>query len=32
MVIAEAGSDSQRNADRKGFQIAYTRMKWRLSS
>ncbi|HTW65164.1 MAG TPA: GNAT family N-acetyltransferase [Bryobacteraceae bacterium] len=31
MMVAEAGSDSQRNAERKGFQIAYTRMKWRLS-
>jgi hypothetical protein len=32
MMVAEAGSDSQRNAERKGFRIAYTRMKWRLSS
>ena len=24
--------DSQRNAERNGFRIAYTRMKWRLSS
>jgi GNAT superfamily N-acetyltransferase len=30
MMVAEAGSNSQRNAERKGFQIAYTRMKWRL--
>ena len=30
MMVAEAGSDSQRNAERKGFRIAYTRMKWRL--
>jgi GNAT superfamily N-acetyltransferase len=30
MMVAEAGSDSQRNAERKGFQIAYTRIKWRL--
>jgi GNAT superfamily N-acetyltransferase len=30
MMVAEAGSDSQRNAERKGFQIAYTRTKWRL--
>lgn len=30
MMAAEAGSDSQRNAERKGFRIAYTRMKWRL--
>jgi GNAT superfamily N-acetyltransferase len=32
MMVAEAGSESQRNAERKGFRIAYTRMKWRLSS
>jgi hypothetical protein len=32
MMVAAAGSDSQRNAERKGFQIAYTRIKWRLSS
>jgi GNAT superfamily N-acetyltransferase len=31
MMVAEAGSNSQRNAERKGFQIAYTRIKWRLS-
>jgi GNAT superfamily N-acetyltransferase len=31
MMVAEAGSQSQRNAERKGFRIAYTRMKWRLS-
>jgi GNAT superfamily N-acetyltransferase len=31
MMVAEAGSESQRNAERKGFRIAYTRMKWRLS-
>jgi GNAT superfamily N-acetyltransferase len=30
MMVAEAGSESQRNAERKGFRIAYTRMKWRL--
>jgi GNAT superfamily N-acetyltransferase len=30
MMVAEAGSNSQRNAERKGFQIAYTRMKWKL--
>lgn len=28
MMAAEAGSDSQRNAERKGFRIAYTRIKW----
>jgi hypothetical protein len=32
MMVAEAGSDSQRNAERKGFRIAYTRTKWRLST
>jgi GNAT superfamily N-acetyltransferase len=30
MMVAMAGSDSQRNAERKGFRIAYTRAKWRL--
>jgi GNAT superfamily N-acetyltransferase len=30
MMAAEPGSDSQRNAERKGFHIAYTRTKWRL--
>jgi hypothetical protein len=24
------GSESQRNVERKGFQIAYTRTKWQL--
>jgi GNAT superfamily N-acetyltransferase len=32
MMVAEPGSDSQRNAESKGFRIAYTRTKWRLSS
>ena len=32
MMAAVPGSDSQRNAERKGFQIAYTRTKWRLFS
>jgi GNAT superfamily N-acetyltransferase len=32
MMVAEAGSESQRNAERQGFRIAYTRMKWRLHS
>jgi hypothetical protein len=32
MMVAEAGSESQRNAERKGFRVAYTRMKWSLSS
>lgn len=31
MMVAEAGSESQRNAERKGFRVAYTRIKWRLS-
>jgi GNAT superfamily N-acetyltransferase len=31
MMVAEAGSESQRNAERQGFRIAYTRMKWRLT-
>ena len=30
VMVAEAGSNSQRNAERKGFRIAYTRTKWRL--
>src|SRR5277367_538851 len=30
MMVTEAGSQSQRNAERKGFRIAYTRTKWRL--
>jgi len=28
MMVAEAGSNSQRNAERKGFRVAYTRTKW----
>ena len=32
MMVAEPGSDSQRNAERKGFRVAYTRTKWRLAS
>lgn len=30
MMCAEPGSASQRNAERQGFRIAYTRTKWRL--
>ena len=30
MMVAQAGSGSQRNAERQGFRIAYTRTKWRL--
>jgi hypothetical protein len=32
MMVAQPGSDSQRNAERKGFRIAYTRTKWRFYS
>jgi GNAT superfamily N-acetyltransferase len=32
MMVTEAGSQSQRNAERIGFRIAYTRTKWKLSS
>ena len=32
MMVAEAGSQSQRNAERAGFRIAYTRTKWRLEA
>lgn len=32
MMVAEAGSASQRNAERNGFRIAYTRTKWRLQA
>ena len=31
MMVAEPGSSSQRNAEREGFRIAYSRTKWRLS-
>jgi hypothetical protein len=30
MMGAQPGSTSQRNAERQGFRIAYTRIKWRL--
>jgi GNAT superfamily N-acetyltransferase len=30
MMVAQPGSGSQRNAERHGFRIAYTRMKWWL--
>jgi GNAT superfamily N-acetyltransferase len=30
MIVAEPGSASGRNAERQGFRIAYTRIKWRL--
>lgn len=29
MIVAEPGSTSQRNAERRGFRVAYTRTKWR---
>jgi GNAT superfamily N-acetyltransferase len=32
MMVAAPGSASQRNAERQGFRIAYTRTKWRLKS
>ena len=32
MMVTEAGSQSQRNAERLGFRIAYTRTKWRLQT
>lgn len=32
MMVAEAGSNSQRNAERQGFRVAYTRIKWRSQS
>lgn len=31
MMCAQPGSPSQRNAERHGFRIAYTRFKWRLN-
>lgn len=31
MMVTEAGSQSQRNAERTGFRIAYTRTKWQLA-
>jgi GNAT superfamily N-acetyltransferase len=32
MMVAAVGSESQRNAERKGFRVAYTRTKWHLPS
>jgi GNAT superfamily N-acetyltransferase len=29
MMVTEAGGESQRNAERQGFRVAYTRMKWK---
>jgi len=31
MMCAQPGSASQRNAERHGFRVAYTRLKWRLA-
>ncbi|MGH9884231.1 MAG: GNAT family N-acetyltransferase [bacterium] len=31
MMVAAPGSTSQRNAERNGFRVAYTRTKWRLA-
>lgn len=31
MMCAQPGSASQRNAERQGFRIAYTRIKWKLA-
>lgn len=31
MMCAAPGSASQRNAERRGFRVAYTRIKWRLT-
>ena len=30
MIVAEPGGESQRNAERQGFAVAYTRFKWKL--
>jgi hypothetical protein len=32
MMVAAPGSSSQRNAERQGFRIAYTRTKWMLDA
>lgn len=32
MMCAQPGASSQRNAERHGFRVAYTRMKWRLAA
>jgi hypothetical protein len=31
MMVAELGSNSQRNAERHEFRVAYTRLKWKLA-
>ncbi len=32
MMVASVGSQSQRNAERNGFRVAYTRTKWQLAA
>ncbi len=32
MMVTEAGSESQRNAERQGFRVAYTRVKWKMGA
>lgn len=32
MMVTEPGSTSQRNAERRGFRVAYTRTKWRRAT
>jgi GNAT superfamily N-acetyltransferase len=32
MMVAEPGSESQRNAERRGFRVAYSRIKWKLQA
>ncbi len=32
MMVTAPGSTSQRNAERRGFRVAYTRTKWRMTS
>lgn len=32
MIVTQPGSESQRNAERRGFRIAYTRTKWQLAA
>lgn len=32
LMLATPGSTSQRNAERRGFRVAYTRTKWRLAT
>jgi GNAT superfamily N-acetyltransferase len=31
MMVANPGSESQRNAERQGFRVVYTRLKWQLN-